>query len=263
MLKKTLIALGVLAVAGSAAAADITNPFYLPAKGQVGSITSVGFDRAQYKFNTDESLNLYNTVAQEELQYGLTDNLTLWGYFGNTFAKGKWTGELSGKEDENLNWGAGLTWNIVDKAFKLQVALGYNQDKLYGTLYDTSGEYKYLTGKIKAGYQLKTMLPYVEIGEKLPIAQTNAEELDKPTYTAKIGLYQGKCETWALDTGLRVTHDENEIEATTYDVEAEASYYLTKNSALSLYGTYTLDGKAKDQTDIYDKSVGLRLRWFF
>ena len=261
MFKKSLLSIGVFSLVGTAFAADITNPFYLPNKGQVASTTSGGFNLMQYK-NSNENIKLYNTTLQEHLQLGITDKLTLWGYFGNTFDKTKYISEsisFSDKQDENLNWGAGLTWNIWDKTLKVQASLGYNQDKLY----NSDGEFKYLSGQIKVGYQLKTMLPYVEIGEELPVTQPKDNGIDKPVYTGKIGLYQGELESWGLDTGLRAIHDENESEATFYNIEAEASYYLTKSSAVGIYGSYTLNGKAKNQTDIYDKSIGLRLKWTF
>ncbi len=271
MLKQTLIALGVLAVAGTAAAADITNPFYLPQKGQVGSITSADFSRGQYKNSKNiaedtSNLKSYNTNVTEELQFGLTDSLALIANIGNTFSKiksleddGSYTTD---KEDKNIAWETGLAWNIFNKAFKLQASLAYGQDQLVNRYNDGFGEFKYVAGTIKAGYQFAKMLPYVEVGELLPVAQKKG--VDKPTYTGKIGLYQGKCETWALDTGIRVTHDANtEYKGTTYDAEVEASYYLTKKSALSVYGTYTLKGYAKTQADVYNKSAGVRLRWFF
>jgi hypothetical protein len=261
MFKKSLLAIGVFSLVGTAFAADITNPFYLPNKGQVASTTSGEFNLVQYK-NSDENVKFYNSLLQEHLQLGITDKLTLWGYFGNTFDETKYSSEsisFSGKQDENLNWGVGLTWNIWDKTLKVQASLGYNQDKLY----NSDGEFKYLSGQIKVGYQLKTMLPYVEIGEELPVAQPKDNAIDKPVYTGKIGLYQGELESWGLDTGLRAIHDENESEATFYNIEAEASYYLTKSSAVSIYGSYTLNGKAKNQTDIYDKFIGLRFKWTF
>lgn len=266
MLKQTLIALGVLAVAGTAAAADITNPFYLPTKGHVGSITSANYSRFQYKDSRDifdDNFRLYTVNVNEELQYGLTDSLALVAGLGNTFAKANdLNTHYSDKEDKNIFWDAGLAWNILDKAFKLQASLVYGQDQLTNRYEEGMGEYKYVEGTVKAGYQFDTMLPYVELGEQLPVAQKKG--VDKPVYTGKIGLYQGKCETWGLDTGIRVTHDENtDYEATTYDAEVEASYYLTKKSAVSVYGSYTLKGNAKTQADIYNKSAGVRLRWFF
>lgn len=271
MLKQTLIALGIVAISGVASAADITNPFYLPAKGQIGSITSVDFTRTQYKNKFSMSEKSYETDLSEELQFGLTDNLALIGKVGNVFAKLKeiiWDRDtntiLAGtdKEDKNINWEGGLAWNIFSQAFKLQAKLVYGQDPSVNRFDEGFGLYKYVGGAIKTGYQFKTMLPYIEVGEELPIGQKKGA--DKPTYTAKAGLYQGKCEVWGLDTGIRYIHDENTYtEGTAYNAEAEASYYLTKQVAVGVYGSYTLKGRAKVDADVHSKTVGARLRWFF
>ena len=262
MLRKSLIIFGGLAFSTFAVADDITNPFFLPKKMQLASVSSVGFDRSQQK-NSASSLTAYNTLLQEELQFGLSDKLTLWGYFGNTFNKVKLSDGadfLSHQKDKNLNWGAGVSWNILDKTFKLQASFGYHQDDLYAF----NGDYKFATAKIKGGYQLESMLPYIEIAEELPIGQKKDYDIDKPIYTAKVGLYQGELESWGLDTGLRVIHDENDnTESTFYNAEGELSYYLTPKATVGLYGSYTLSAKAKNQTDIYDKSIGLRFKWTF
>ncbi len=258
MLKQFLFGVAAFSLAVSAAAADITNPFYLPTKGQVGSITSAAFRKIQEKDNRS-SWSRYDKIVREDVQYGLTDALALVAGLGNTFAKGKTNGYVSETRDANLNWRAGLAWNILKGAAKLQVAANYGQDRLGPSV---KGEYKYVDGEIKAGYQFKKFLTYISVGEELPVAQTNGYGYDKPKYNAKIGLYQGECEKWALDTGIRWVHSEQD-EQRGYMAEAEASYYLTPKSAVSIYGTYLLDGKATGNTDMYDKSVGVRLRWFF
>lgn len=258
MLKQLCVSLAVLAVASAATAADITNPFYLPTKGQVGSITSVGFDKTQQK-NKDYNSKYYTTEVREELQYGITDTLTLAASLGNSFFKEKDASGENYKKDENMNWDVTLAWNIFNKDFKLQAAATYLQDKLY----NNNGEYKSVYGEVKMGYQFAQLLPYILVAEELPIAQSKG--YDKPVYHAKLGLYQGKTENWGLDTGIRWIHnvDDGSSKQTVCNAEVEASYYLTKNGAVSVYGTYALDGKAKNNADVYEKSIGLRLRWFF
>ena len=95
---------------------------------------------------------------------------------------------------------------------------------------------------------------------EIPVAQKSAG--DKFIYNARAGIYQGKCEVWALDTGLRLTYDEN-VEARYVTADAEASYYITPKTTLGIYGSYMLDGRQKGGTDVYDKTAGLRLRMFF
>ncbi len=262
MFKKTMFILGLLSFSSLATAATITNPFYLPNKMQINSTTYATFNRKQHK-NSEYSLNTYNTLLQQEIQIGITDSFSLWGNFGNTFLKEKTSKNTdfhSFKKDKNLNWGAGIRWNILDKKFKLQTHLAYHQSDLP----PTEGKYKFLDSKIKGGYQLKTMLPYIELTNQLPVGQKKHHNLDKPIYTAKIGLYQNPDDNWDLNTGLCIIHNKNNnIKSTLYDAEAELSHNLTQKSSISIYGAYTLSAKTKHKTDIYNKSIGLRFRWTF
>ncbi len=263
MLKKILFSFVILSSIHTAYAADITNPFYLPSKGQVGSITSLDYTQNHYKNDWGVSDKVYDTNLSEELQYGLTDKVAIIASIGNILAKVKDAIlNETDRENKNINWETGLAWNVFDKAFKLQTSLLYGQDPFVNRYNEGFGEYKYFKGSVKAGYKFEKMLPYIEFTEQFPIAQKKGS--DKPVYTAKVGLYQGQCETWALDTGIRYTNDANTYtKGRAYTAEIEASYYLAKQTALSLYGTYTLSGKAKTQADVYHKSIGARLRWFF
>ncbi len=263
MFKKTLLTFSILSVAGAAAAADITNPFYLPQENQIGSITSVAAKRNVIK-DSEESWKSRQIIATEEVQYGLTDSLALTATFGNTFEKWTMTGDF-GKESETVNknfqWSVGAAYNILTGPARLQIAAEYGQDQFK----NFDGEYKYALGEVKLGYQFKRALPYVTGGVEIPVGQKDGLKGyagDKLIYNTKVGVYQGSCEKWALDTGVRLTYDEN-TEGRAVNAEVEASYYLTKNIAASIYATYMLDGKAKYDTDIYDKSVGARLRMFF
>ena len=162
---------------------------------------------------------------------------------------------------ENIAWSAGLGWNILSGPTRWQMSVLYGQDRLK----DFDGEYKYVAADTKFGYQFERVLPYISGGMEIPVAQKSGIKGiagDKFLYNVKAGIYQGKCEVWALDTGVRVNYDENR-EARKIVAEAEASYYLGPKSSIGVYGTYTLDGKSKYDTDIYDKSVGVRLKLFF
>ena len=262
MLKKTLLAFSILAVAGTAAAEDVTNPFYLAHQKQIGAITSVSMGRTVSK--TDGLWSKSNTIiAKEDLQIGLTDSLALIGSFGNTWDR--WKGTLSNNktinDDENIMWNAGLAWNILSGPARMQVSAQYGQDRFK----NFDGEYKYALTEMKLGYQFKRILPYVTGGIEIPLFQRSGIKGfggDKLIYNTKAGIYQGKCEVWALDTGVRLSYDEN-TEGRMVAAEAEASYYLTPKTTLGVYGNYGLDGHAKYGRDIYDKSAGVRLRLFF
>ena len=258
MLKQTLLAFTVLGVAGSAAAADITNPFFLPESLHVASVTSATFSRTQAKSSTGNARE-YDKVLTEQLQFGILNNLAViggiekdWGRTKNLLAG------TSEKSHNDLDWEAGLAWNILSCDTKLQLS------SVYGQLDPgLKGTYKYFDTEIKAGYQFKTMLPYVTFNVHTPVAQTKDGHADRWSYNGKVGLYQGECGVWSLDTALAWAFDRTDRHARTLSAEAEASYYLTKNMTLGVYGSYMLDGKAKGQMDLYDKTVGARLRLYF
>ena len=268
MLKQMLCAISVLAVTGAAYAEDITNPFYLAMKGQVGSITSFQGEKlvVKNKYANTKSIRM---MAQEELQYGLTDSLSIFGTFGNTWDKWKGTpqnfldppAQKAVKDNENIAWSAGLGWNVFSGPFNWQLSAQYGQDRLK----NFSGEYKYIKGETKLGYRFKKVLPYVTGAVEIPVGQKSGIKGiagDKFIYDTKVGIYQGACEVWSLDTGVRLSYNEN-TEARVFTAEAEASYYLTPKTTLGVYGTYALDGHAKYDRDIYDKTAGVRLRLFF
>ena len=272
MLKQTLLAFTVLGFAGSAAAADITNPFFLPESLHVNSITSFDFSRTQAKSTVDpenfDNEREYTKVATEQLKFGILNNLAIIGEVSKIWGRWKDRDEdaESGKWHNDLNWNAGLAWNILHCDAKLQLSSVYGQEAPGRTM---SGSYKYFDTEVKAGYQFKTFLPYVSFKVHTPVAQTKLAEddgighQDRWSYSGKVGVYQGKCGTWSLDTALAWAFNRTDAHSRTLSAEAEASYYLTKNMTLGVYGSYMLDGKAKDQTDLYGKSVGARLRLYF
>lgn len=268
MLKKFLMAFGMLVVAGSAAAEDITNPFYLPFQGQFGSVTSASIEKFILK-NDAAYVKSHKILAQEDIQFGLTDTLSFTAGIGNIWDWWKGTPKifldgLAGRtmrDSENIFWNAGLAWDALSGPTRLQFAAQYGQNRWK----NFDGEYKYVSGEARFGYQFKRVLPYITGAVEVPLWQksgTKGIAGDKLIYNTKLGLYQGKCETWALDTGVRLKYDEN-AESRLISAEAEASYYLTPKASLGVYGTYALDGYSKYDLDVHDKSAGVRLRLYF
>lgn len=265
MLKKVFLSFAILAVAGIAEARDITNPFYLAAeKGEFGFVTSAAMKRLTEK-NSVVFTKSRQMILDEEVHYGITDSVAFIGSIGNTWDRWKASWDVpamtSRRDNENINWSAGAGWNILSGPARWQVSAKYGQDRLK----NFDGEYKYVLAETKLGYQFQRVLPYVTGGVEIPVGQKSGIKGiagDKFIYNTKAGIYQGQCEVWALDTGVRLTYDENR-EARIVTAEAEASYYITPKVTVGIYGTYALDGREKYGRDIYDKSVGARLRTFF
>ena len=253
MLKQTLLAFTVLGFAGTAAAADITNPFFLPKALHVNSITSGSFTKATYKGDGWADRG-YIKQAAEQLQFGILNNLAVIGGIEKYWSKSK--GGF--KYHNDLDWDAGLAWNIVDCNAKVQLSSVYGQEAPGRT----KGTYKYFDTALKLGYQFKTFMPYVSLNVVTPVAQTSRD--NRWNYTGRVGVYQGKCEVWSLDTGLAMNFDRAD-HSHDFTADAEASYYLTKNVTLGVYGSYLLDRQEKFDGDEHnhEKTVGARLRMYF
>ncbi|MBE6455312.1 MAG: hypothetical protein E7014_02545 [Alphaproteobacteria bacterium] len=259
MLKQTLLVAGILVAATSASALESTNPFFGPAKGTTASTTSYSFAKGSVK-NASAYAKGYDHVVSEKLSYGLTDSVSLDGTVSNDWSKIKVAGLGTDTDDKNIDFELGSTWNALTGKTKLQLSGAYGQRESDSS--DNLGAYKYVAGAVKAGYTMGVYTPYVAGRVELPVAQnSNADNHAK--YEGKAGLYV-YCprQKWALDNGVRINYDEtDESRVVSYDLEA--SYHLTKNWAISAFGSYALDGQAKYDTEIHDKTIGLRLRTSF
>jgi len=186
--------------------------------------------------------------------------VSLDGTVSNDWSKIKVAGLGTDTDDKNIDFELGSTWNALTGKTKLQLSGAYGQRESDSS--DNLGAYKYVAGAVKAGYTMGVYTPYVAGRVELPVAQnSNADNHAK--YEGKAGLYV-YCprQKWALDNGVRINYDEtDESRVVSYDLEA--SYHLTKNWAISAFGSYALDGQAKYDTEIHDKTIGLRLRTSF
>ncbi len=114
-MKKTLSAAVALSVLGlPAVAANLENPLYMPKQGAVYSKTSVGVmykkadaSQAQKKKEHDGATEFPIWRLHEELGYGITDRLELYGRFGYTH-----DGDIDRK---GMHLGrAGLKYRVID-----------------------------------------------------------------------------------------------------------------------------------------------------
>lgn len=259
MFKQALLVAGVLSLATAASALELTNPFYVPTKGTIASTTTYDFETTTVKNKgADLRVKEYDHYVSEALSYGLTDNLSLDASIANTFAKGTFYG-ITDREDKNIAFTAGSTWNVLTGPAKLQVSAAYGQDEAKDGEF---GAYKYVTGAVKAGYTMGIYTPYVSAGIEKPLFQHQGDDKE-PIYTGKAAVYAfcPRIKT-SVDTGFTVTHAE-EVEYTGYSYDLEVAYHVTKNVAVSAFGSYLIDGNAKYSTDVYGNKVGLKLRAAF
>ena len=249
-LKSVLLASAAVLFAGSAVAADLTNPFYLPGKGQMTSDT-----KAQY-FRQDGE---YNFSASEELAYGLTDNLAIVGTLGNRFDH---EGEYN--NSHNFDYEIGAKYNMEHGRIKAQVAASYytyDPQSWYGQSYAGDPEdgqndrwQKYINGEVKLGADMcDGLMPYASYKFSGQI-----DSADREFYqSAFLGVhkYAGK---WAADGGIRYDFETDGRNENGVYAEAGADYYPMDKLAVGAFGDYGIGGEGTD-----DYTVGLRAKVLF
>lgn len=249
-LKSVLLASAAVLFAGSAVAADLTNPFYLPGKGQMTSDT-----KAQYFRNDGE----YNFSASEELAYGLTDNMAIVGTINNYFDR---NGEYN--NSHNFDYEIGAKYNMEHGRIKAQVAASYytyDPQSWFGQSYAGDPEdgqndrwQKYINGEIKLGADMcDGLMPYATYKFSGQIDSADREF----NQSAFVGVhkYAGK---WAADGGIRYDFETDGKNANGVFAQAGADYYPMDKLAVGAYGDYGIGGEGTD-----DYTVGLRAKVLF
>ena len=195
-LKSVLLASAAVLFAGSAVAADLTNPFYLPGKGQMTSDTKIEYFREK-----DGNGHYDNYFASEELAYGLTDNLAIVGTLGNYFDH-----EGDFNNSHNFDYEIGAKYNMEHGRIKAQVAASYYtyDPKSFEGHHGTDERWqKYLNGQIKLGYDMGNGLtPYASYALSSQI-DNGDRELGQSAF-AGVHKFGGN---WAVDGGIRYDYN--------------------------------------------------------
>ncbi len=261
MFKKTLLLLGVMALATPAMATELTNPFYTPNKGHVTSVTSLEASRYQDKDKSGYNGRQYDKVLSEALSYGVTDEISVDAAISNTWMRQAPKMGISevNKEDTNIDWVLGGTYTYGTGPVKMQGKLAYGQKESWS--HENGGAYKYVRADAKAGYDFGVVLPYVQASWEMPLWASH-DGADKPIYLVRGAAYKQWCDKLATDLGIAYTHFEGS-EISAWTVDAEVSYFLTPDWTLGMYGNYAFDGRSKDRGTVYAEKIGLRLRTQF
>lgn len=247
-----LLATAAVLFGTQAMAADLTNPFFTPNKGQITSDTNVGYYRFKAKHDMGVKEGYY---AAETLEYGITDKFSINGTIANMFDT---QGEYN--NDHNFAYNIGVKYNTNCDKVLLQVAANYSTyepQSWYGRGASNTWE-KRLDGEIKLGYDMGNGLtPYASYALGSDI-DTGDRDLDQ-SFKVGVHKYFGK---YALDLGVRYDFETEGTNSNTWWAEAAADYYIKDNIALGIYGSYYLDGTGSHDTD-YDYNAGAHLKVLF
>ena len=247
-----LLATAAVLFGTQAMAADLTNPFFTPNKGQITSDTNVGYYRFKAKHDMGVEEGYY---AAETLEYGITDKFSINGTIANMFDT---QGDYN--NDHNFAYNIGVKYNTNCDKVLLQVAANYSTfepQSWYGSN-ETNHWAKALDAEIKLGYDMGNGLtPYASYALGSDI-DTGDRELDQ---SFKLGAhkYFGK---YALDLAVRYDFSTDSKNTNEWWVEAGADYYIKDNIAVGIYGDYFIDGTGSQDID-YDYSAGAHLKVLF
>ena len=243
-----------VALCGASAiyAADVTNPFYVPAEGKFLSDTTVTYQN--FEHGRAEA-----ALATENLSYGVGKGASV----GVTVAD-SWEfdfGNSGSKKYDNPAVGVNVKYNILDDAAKLQVEGGYNQGFLrapfennYTQSFAFAGVHhaKEIFGTVKAGYDLGDgFLPYASITADQIVGEYHNFS-KKPVYTTRFALNKTFNEHFTGDVGASYVWNKNKFggkHERSWVADASLNYLFCENMSVGLKGEYVLDHGPKDPDD--------------
>lgn len=280
-----LASAAVLVAAPAFAQDDITAAFYTPAKGKFLSDTSLAMSRS--KMNVGEvRFKVKGYVASEELTYGVTDNLAVFGAIANNFnTKIKYSSIFESERvglnnnDHNFDYELGVKYNMNYGKVLGQVALSYQtydprswygkggEEGERGGFYSTNKWEKILNGEVKLGYVLDCGLtPYTTFAVSDDVTHS-AKDKD---YSWFLGVHK-MLNKVSWDAGVRYDFDSDDNE--NWYAQAEVNYFVKDNMTVGVYGDYYLGGSKRSilfdegiasRKDVdYDYTVGLNAKVAF
>ena len=248
----------VTMIAGVANAKDFTGSLFLPAKGELLSDTSIEHSRLKDKYlGVDKEL-----FIGEELTYGVTDNLSVFGSIVNRFNGGELSNQRWMNNDHNFYYSLGAKYNHNFGKVLTQVGLGYRTwqwASFEGHKGNNSDWEKVVDAEVQVGYDLGNgWVPYARFD-----ASSYVDTSDRyMQYSAFAGVHK-TCDKVAIDTGLRYDFSTDGKDWKQYFWQLEADYFLTDNVALGIHGDYFLGGDDEWVKTKYDYTIGAQLKVLF
>lgn len=248
----------VLVAAPAFAADDITAAFYTPAQGKFLSSTTLETSRVKADNGVNEEI-AKSLIASEELTYGVTDNLAVFGGIANAFNV-----EKDYNNNRNFAYELGAKYTMTHNKVLGQVALSYATfdprswygKEAEGLEYSTNKWEKVINGEVKLGYVLDCGLtPYTTFSVSDDITHS-AKDKD---YAWFLGAHK-MLDKVSLDGGFRYNFDSDDFEA--WYVQAEANYFVKDNVTVGVFGDYYLGGTKHKDID-YGHTVGLNAKVAF
>lgn len=245
-MKKSLfvLAAGLLATT-SAFATDVTNPFYVPMKGDFLSETEVIYQNVEHGLSE-------SALFSETVSYGITKNLAVEAGLADLWLFDE-PGVTGHDRYDNPMWQLGLKYNLVDCCktnWKVQLGADYTQGGV-------DHREKSLYGYAKVGYQMDKVMPYATFGVDKDIGKYEG----KPSLEGRLAAYANLTKKVSLDAGVNYEWDSASWEGkhdSEWRLDATLSYAFTNCMAVGLTGDYTMRTKTED-IDAYSVGVNFKV----
>ena len=267
-----LASAAVLVAAPAFAGEDITAAFYTPAKGKFLSSTSVETSRVKEE-GIFAKWRREGWVASEELTYGVTDNLAVFGSITNAFKPELKTWDRTGthkgrlyNNDHNFAYELGAKYNMNYGKVLGQVALSYQTldprswwgKDMEDDAYQTNKWEKVINGEVKLGYALDCGLtPYTTFAVSDDVTHSAKDK----KYSWFLGAHKMLDNTsWDLGVRYDFNSDRPDSDDKLY-LQAEANYFVKENVTVGVFGDYYIGGENRKDKDEY--SVGLNAKVAF
>ncbi|MDY6407520.1 MAG: hypothetical protein SPL08_02290 [Pseudomonadota bacterium] len=245
-MKKTLFAVALLA-SSSAFAMDVSNPFYVPMKGDFLSESSIVYEN--FEHGADES-----AILTETLSYGVTRNFSV-----NATVEDTWLFDTKGVTGhdryDNPAWGIGMKYNLVDCCktnWKLQLGANYEQGGV-------DHHDKSLSGYVKGGYQMGRFLPYLTVAVDKPVGKYEGQ----PAIETRAALNTVLTKKTNLDLGINYNWDNDTFNGkhiSAWAADAGFNYVFSDCMSAGINGLYIMRTKP---TDLDGYQVGVNFKVAF
>jgi len=245
-MKKTLFVFTLL-VSSSAFAMDVSNPFYVPAKGNFLSETEALYENFEHG-------NTENALLSEILSYGVTQNFSV-----NAKITDKWLLDEPGIHGQdrydNPAWGVGIKYNLIDgdkNNWKAQLGADYEQGGV-------DHHDKEFSGYVKTGYQMDRFLPYLTVRVNKSVGKNEA----KPSIESRAALNTILTKKTNLDLGVSYDWDSSTSRIqgkhiSAWSLDAALNYVFSDSMSIGLKGDYVLRSKPTD-IDGYDFGLNFKV----
>ncbi len=256
MKKLFLFSLLLLGCSFKALALETVHPFYLSPQGTTTSTTTFSWEKSHIKdmINGYQNYRTRDFIVSQAFSYGIAPKVAIDMTISNTWNRLKYDeANSTDREDTNINWYLGATYDLFKtETTYLQTRLSYLQKETH----HNGGAYKAFNLHLRAGYDLKLILPYIGATAEFPLFQHKFAD-NNPKYDLMGGLYKNFKDIIAVDATFHYNYDKLWKSKKLY---ATADLYTFLTDWLALGGGYSYTFQDIGKNNAHGKGHSIRIQ---